>query len=180
MRGAWSLVDGDPVGSGFPLGKLLERVEPGPRAKYRRVHFPPASRGDARAEEGRSPTAPIARVWRIDEAMKPLTILAVGLYRARCCPTRTAPRCGSSIPWKYGSRGSSAIVRIHLMPDEPVTTWNVMAPQEYGFYANVNPEVDHPRWSQHERAADRRVPQRKTYVQRLRRPRVPECTRAWI
>ena len=90
---------------------------------------------------------------RIDEAMHPLTILAVGLYGKTLPPQNGAP-VRLVVPWKYGFKSIKSVVGIKFVDREPPTTWNLLAPHEYGFYANVNPEVDHPRWSQ---ASERRI-----------------------
>jgi sulfoxide reductase catalytic subunit YedY len=90
---------------------------------------------------------------RIDEAMHPLTMLAVGLY-GRTLPNQNGAPLRLVVPWKYGFKGIKAIVKIAFVKEQPKTTWSKMAPGEYGFYANVNPEVDHPRWSQ---AKERRI-----------------------
>jgi sulfoxide reductase catalytic subunit YedY len=89
----------------------------------------------------------------MDEAMHPLTILAVGLY-GRTLPNQNGAPLRLVVPWKYGFKGIKAIVKIAFVKEQPKTTWNKMAPGEYGFYANVNPDVDHPRWSQ---AKERRI-----------------------
>jgi sulfoxide reductase catalytic subunit YedY len=83
----------------------------------------------------------------LDEAMHPLTILAAGLY-GRVLPNQNGAPIRLVVPWKYGFKSIKSIVRIRLVRDQPRTTWNLVAPHEYGFYANVNPDVDHPRWSQ--------------------------------
>jgi sulfoxide reductase catalytic subunit YedY len=90
---------------------------------------------------------------RMDEAMHPLTLLSTGLYNRNLLAQNGAP-VRLVVPWKYGFKSIKSIVRISLVERQPETTWNMMAPQEYGFYANVNPEVDHPRWSQ---ARERRI-----------------------
>jgi sulfoxide reductase catalytic subunit YedY len=90
---------------------------------------------------------PYVEGLRMDEAMHPLTILASGLYGRQLAPQNGAP-LRLVVPWKYGFKGIKSIVRITLTDKEPPTTWSGFAPNEYGFYANVNPEVDHPRWSQ--------------------------------
>ncbi len=91
---------------------------------------------------------------RIDEAMHPLTLLAVGVYGDALPPQNGAP-LRLVVPWKYGFKSIKSIVSIHFTEQMPATSWNMTAPQEYGFYANVNPQVDHPRWSQ---ATERRLP----------------------
>jgi sulfoxide reductase catalytic subunit YedY len=90
---------------------------------------------------------------RLDEAMHPLTLMATGIY-GEALPNQNGAPIRLVVPWKYGFKSIKSIVRITLTEDEPPTTWNMMAPHEYGFYANVNPEVDHPRWSQ---ATERRI-----------------------
>ncbi len=140
---AWSMVI---PWVGFPLGKLLDAVEPWSEAKYvafTTLHDPsrmPGQRGDVL-------DWPYVEGLRMDEAMHPLTILASGLYGRQLPPQDGAP-LRLVVPWKYGFKGIKSIVKIDLVRDEPPTTWNLAAPREYGFYANVNPNVDHPRWSQ--------------------------------
>jgi sulfoxide reductase catalytic subunit YedY len=132
--------------SGFPLARLLERVEPMGGAKY--VAFEtlldPVRMPNQRA--GVLPW-PYSEGLRIDEAMHPLTILAVGLYGHELPPQNGAP-LRLVVPWKYGFKGIKSIVKITLVASRPASTWNRTAPNEYGFFSNVNPEVDHPRWSQ--------------------------------
>src|SRR5690606_5582102 len=96
---------------------------------------------------------PYVEGLRMDEAMHPLTILATGLY-GRDLPNQNGAPLRLVVPWKYGFKSIKSIVRISFVEDQPPNTWNLMAPHEYGFYANVNPEVDHPRWSQ---ATERRI-----------------------
>jgi sulfoxide reductase catalytic subunit YedY len=146
---AWSMVV---PWVGFPLGDLLARVEPTSRAKY--VAFttlldPEQMPGQRR----RVLDWPYVEGLRIDEAMHPLAILAVGLY-GKVLPNQNGAPLRLVVPWKYGFKGIKSIVEIRLTETEPPTTWNAAAPQEYGFYANVNPAVDHPRWSQ---ATERRI-----------------------
>ncbi|HKP85305.1 MAG TPA: protein-methionine-sulfoxide reductase catalytic subunit MsrP [Blastocatellia bacterium] len=131
---------------GFPLSKLLDRVQPTSEARY--VAF------ETLADAGRMPNLrsnvldwPYVEGLRLDEAMHPLTILASGLYGETLPPQNGAP-LRLVVPWKYGFKGIKSIVKIRLVEDEPPTTWNLAAPDEYGFYSNVNPNVDHPRWSQ--------------------------------
>ena len=90
----------------------------------------------------------------MDEAMHPLTLMAVGLY-GKTLPNQNGAPIRLVVPWKYGFKSIKSIVRIRLTEKPPFTTWQALAPREYGFYANVNPEVDHPRWSQ---ASERRLP----------------------
>jgi sulfoxide reductase catalytic subunit YedY len=96
---------------------------------------------------------PYVEALRMDEAMHPLTILAAGLYGETLLTANGAP-LRLVVPWKYGFKSAKSIVRIRLTSDEPKTAWNKAAPQEYGFFSNVNPKVDHPRWSQ---ATERRI-----------------------
>jgi methionine sulfoxide reductase catalytic subunit len=131
---------------GFPLSKVLDKVEPTSQAKYvafqtlydpKRMPYPLSSGLDWPYVEG----------LRLDEAMHPLTILATGLYGETLPPQDGAP-IRLVVPWKYGFKSIKSIVKISLVADEPPTTWNMQAPNEYGFYSNVNPNVPHPRWSQ--------------------------------
>ncbi len=146
---AWSMVV---PWVGFPLGDLVRRVEPTSRAKY--VAFqtlldPAQMPGQRR----RVLEWPYVEGLRIDEAVHPLTMLVAGLY-GRVLPNQDGAPLRLIVPWKYGFKGIKSIVRIHFAEQEPPTTWSRMAPSEYGFYANVNPDVDHPRWSQ---AYERRI-----------------------
>jgi len=146
---AWSMVV---PWVGFPLASLVRRVEPTSRARY--VAFTtlldpaqlPGQRRDVL-------DWPYQEGLRIDEAVHPLTLLAVGVY-GRVLPGQNGAPLRLVVPWKYGFKGAKSIVRIRFQEQAPATTWARMAPQEYGFYANVNPEVDHPRWSQ---ARERRL-----------------------
>jgi sulfoxide reductase catalytic subunit YedY len=97
---------------------------------------------------------PYVEGLRMDEAMHPLTILAVGLY-GKTLPNQNGAPLRLVVPWKYGFKSIKSIVRIRLQEQQPKTSWNELAPREYGFYANVNPQVDHPRWSQ---KTERRLP----------------------
>jgi methionine sulfoxide reductase catalytic subunit len=137
---------------GFPLHKLLAEVKPTAEARY--VLFESAlvpGQMDA-AESGMFPF-PYLEGLRLDEAQHDLTLLATGLYNEPLPPQNGAP-IRLVVPWKYGFKSSKSLVRIALVADQPPTLWNTIAPQEYGFYANVNPAVDHPRWSQ---ATERRI-----------------------
>ena len=132
--------------AGYPLSKLLEVVEPTSDAKY--VAFETLL--DPKRMPGQKSDVlkwPYVEGLRLDEAMHPLTILATGLYGGTLPPQDGAP-IRLVVPWKYGFKGIKSIVKISLVADEPPTTWNIQAPSEYGFYSNVNPNVDHPRWSQ--------------------------------
>jgi len=131
---------------GFPLAKLLDQVQPLSQAKY--VAF--ESLADSRQMPNISSDVldwPYVEGLRLDEAMHPLTLLASGLYGETLPPQNGAP-LKLVIPWKYGFKGLKSIVKIKLVENEPPTTWNLAGPTEYGFYSNVNPNVDHPRWSQ--------------------------------
>jgi methionine sulfoxide reductase catalytic subunit len=146
---AWSMVI---PWVGFPLAELIKRAEPTSNAKY--VAF--TTKLDPNEMPGQKRSVldwPYVEGLRIDEAMNPLTVLAVGLY-GRTLPNQNGAPLRLVVPWKYGFKGIKAIVKIAFVREEPKTTWNKMAPGEYGFYANVNPEVDHPRWSQ---AKERRI-----------------------
>jgi methionine sulfoxide reductase catalytic subunit len=142
---AWSMVI---PWIGFPLSDLLKRVEPQGSAKY--VAFETLVRPDEMpGQHGLFQTLdwPYVEGLRLDEAMHPLTILAVGLY-GETLPNQNGAPVRLVVPWKYGFKSIKSIVRISLVENEPPTTWNKQNPGEYGFYSNVNPEVDHPRWSQ--------------------------------
>ena len=137
---------------GFPLHKLLEKVEPTSQARY--VAF------QTLMDPERMPNQrtgildwPYVEGLRLDEAMHPLTIMATGLYGETLPPQDGAP-IRLVVPWKYGFKSIKSVVKISLVADEPPTTWNIQAPDEYGFYSNVNPNVPHPRWSQ---ATERRI-----------------------
>jgi len=149
---AWSMVI---PWIGFPLSTLLKRFEPTSKAKY--VAFTtlkdPAQMPGQKSRFS-SIDWPYVEGLRIDEAMHPLTILAVGLY-GRTLPNQNGAPLRLVVPWKYGFKSIKSIVKIEFTEKEPPTTWNISAPKEYGFYANVNPAVDHPRWSQ---ATERRLP----------------------
>ncbi len=131
---------------GFSLSKLLQRVEPLSDAKY--VAFETLL--DPKRMPGQKTSVldwPYVEGLRMDEAMHPLTLLASGLY-GRALPPQDGAPIRLVVPWKYGFKGIKSIVRITLVATMPPTTWSRYAPDEYGFYANVNPQVDHPRWSQ--------------------------------
>jgi len=142
---AWSMVI---PWIGFPLADLLKRVEPLGSAKY--VKFETLVRPKEMAgQRGLVKTLdwPYVEGLRLDEAMHPLTILAVGLY-GETLPHQNGAPIRLVVPWKYGFKSIKSVVRISFTEKEPATSWNLKAPNEYGFYANVNPDVDHPRWSQ--------------------------------
>lgn len=144
---AWSMVV---PWIGFPLHKLLALVEPTSDAKYvafQTLYAPEIMPGQKDRFIGGGLDYPYVEGLRIDEAMHPLTLLTVGVYGKALPPQNGAP-VRLTVPWKYGFKGIKSIVSIKLTRERPPTTWNLAAPNEYGFYANVNPHVDHPRWSQ--------------------------------
>lgn len=146
---AWSMVI---PWLGVPLAQVLERVGVQPGAKF--VEFETLLRPEEMpAQRGRSLDWPYREGLRLDEAMHPLTILATGLY-GKPLPKQNGAPIRLVVPWKYGFKSIKSIVRITLTDTQPVSTWQAMQPGEYGFYANVNPRVDHPRWSQ---ATERRI-----------------------
>jgi sulfoxide reductase catalytic subunit YedY len=133
---------------GFPLSALIARAGPLGSAKF--VAFETLARpSEMRGQKGWFQTLdwPYVEGLRLDEAMHPLTILAVGLY-GETLPNQNGAPLRLVVPWKYGFKSIKSIVRISLVEKQPVTSWNKLDPAEYGFYSNVNPEVDHPRWSQ--------------------------------
>ncbi|MFH1766226.1 MAG: protein-methionine-sulfoxide reductase catalytic subunit MsrP [Gemmatimonadota bacterium] len=137
---------------GFPLKDLLAWVEPTSRAKY--VEFTTLFDPDQMPGQRRSVLDwPYVEALRIDEATHPLTLMATGLY-GKTLPNQNGAPLRLVVPWKYGFKSIKSIVRIRLVEDMPATSWNLVLPKEYGFFANVNPEVDHPRWSQ---ARERRL-----------------------
>ena len=137
---------------GIPLNALIKQAEPQASAKF--VAFQTVSAPDQMPNQKRDVLDwPYVEGLRMDEAMHPLTILAVGLYDDALPNVDGAP-VRLVIPWKYGFKGIKAIVKISFTDQMPPTTWNKMAPNEYGFYSNVNPQKDHPRWSQ---ATERRI-----------------------
>jgi len=146
---AWSMVI---PWQGFPLRDLLNWVQPTSRARF--VEFTTLFAPDRMPGQRRGVLPwPYVEGLRLDEAMHPLAILATGLY-ARPLPNQNGAPLRLVVPWKYGFKGIKAIVRIRLVTAQPRNTWQIIAPDEYGFYANVNPDVDHPRWSQ---ARERRI-----------------------
>ncbi len=146
---AWSMVV---PWVGFPLGDLLKRFEPAGNAKYVRfktLYDPQQMPGQRRAVL----RWPYVEGLTMAEAMHPLTLMVVGVY-GRELPNQNGAPLRLVIPWKYGFKGIKSIVEIEFVERQPQTSWAIAAPSEYGFYANVNPEVDHPRWSQ---ASERRI-----------------------
>jgi sulfoxide reductase catalytic subunit YedY len=137
---------------GFPLKDLLAQVKPTSKAKF--VAFETLMRpSEMPGQRWDTLQWPYREGLRIDEATHPLTLLAVGLY-GDVLPNQNGAPVRLVVPWKYGFKGAKSIVRISLVEKMPVTAWNLLAPREYGFYSNVNPAVDHPRWSQ---ATERRI-----------------------
>lgn len=141
---AWSMVV---PWIGFKLSDLLAKADPTGNAKY--VAFQTLSRPEEMPGIGWSPSFPWPYVegLRLDEAMNPLTLMATGMY-GESLPNQNGAPLRLVVPWKYGFKSIKSIVKITLTEKEPPTTWNNIADNEYGFYSNVNPEVDHPRWSQ--------------------------------
>jgi sulfoxide reductase catalytic subunit YedY len=146
---AWSMVI---PWQGFPLRDLINWVRPTSRARF--VEFTTVLAPEQMPGQRRSVLPwPYVEALRMDEAMHPLTILATGLYN-RPLPNQNGAPLRLVVPWKYGFKSGKALVKIRFATEMPATTWNIAAPEEYGFYANVNPDVDHPRWSQ---ARERRI-----------------------
>ena len=146
---AWSMVI---PWLGFPVRDLLTLVEPTSHARF--VEFTTLLDPEQMPGQRRNVLPwPYVEGLRLDEAMHPLALLAVGLY-GKALPNQNGAPIRLVVPWKYGFKSVKSIVRIRLVREQPTTTWNAVAPREYGFYANVNPEVDHPRWSQ---ARERRI-----------------------
>lgn len=146
---AWSMVV---PWVGFAFADVIKKVEPTSRAKFvefTTLYDPEQMPGQKR----RVLTWPYVEGLRIDEAAHPLTLLAVGLY-GKVLPNQNGAPIRLVVPWKYGFKNIKSIVRIRFTEKQPKTTWNLAGPKEYGFYANVNPHVDHPRWSQ---ARERRI-----------------------
>jgi sulfoxide reductase catalytic subunit YedY len=146
---AWSMVI---PWIGFPLKSLLDNVEPLGTAKYvafETLYDPEQMQSSFSA----GIDFPYVEGLRLDEAMHPLTILSTGLY-GKVLPNQNGAPIRLVVPWKYGFKSIKSVVKITLTDFEPPTTWNISAPDEYGFYSNVNPNVDHPRWSQ---ASERRI-----------------------
>ena len=140
---AWSMVI---PWRGVPLKDVLARFEPTSRAKY--VAFKTVVRPEQMPGQRRNVLDwPYVEGLRMDEATHSLTLLATGMY-GRDLPNQNGAPLRLVVPWKYGFKGIKSIVQIHLQEAQPPTTWNLAAPDEYGFYANVNPDVDHPRWTQ--------------------------------
>jgi sulfoxide reductase catalytic subunit YedY len=146
---AWSMVV---PWIGYPFSALAKLAEPTPKAKYvaYETYF-----NTSQMPQGRwaGIEFPYVEGLRLDEAMHPLAILCVGLY-GETLPNQNGAPVRIVVPWKYGFKSIKSLVRIRFTQDMPPTTWNLSAPHEYGFYSNVNPSVDHPRWSQ---SSERRI-----------------------
>ena len=137
---------------GVPLGRVIDRLSPTSRARF--VEFTTLHDPDQMPGQRRNILPwPYVEALRLDEARHPLALLVTGLY-GKPLPNQNGAPLRLVVPWKYGFKGGKSIVRIRFTERRPRTTWNVAAPDEYGFYANVNPKVDHPRWSQ---ARERRI-----------------------
>lgn len=147
---AWSMVI---PWIGVPLSEVINKVGPMPSAKY--VEFTTLLRPSEMFGQ-RAPVLewPYVEALRMDEAMHPLTLMVVGLY-GKVLPNQNGAPLRVHVPWKYGFKSGKSIVRLRFTDQQPRTTWAISAPSEYGFYANVNPTVPHPRWSQ---AKERRLP----------------------
>ena len=141
---AWSMVI---PWVGFPLADLLTRFKPNSRAKYVAFETIYDRRNPLRGQRKSVLVWPYREGLRMDEAMNPLTFMAVGLY-GELLPNQNGAPLRLVVPWKYGFKSIKSIVRISFVEKEPPTSWNHSSPREYGFYSNVNPKVDHPRWSQ--------------------------------
>ncbi|MDH3494941.1 MAG: protein-methionine-sulfoxide reductase catalytic subunit MsrP, partial [Acidobacteriota bacterium] len=149
---------------GFPINALLDRVEPLSKAKYAafQTFYPGSNPVNLKLPEGDNGMQsgifagirfPYVEGLRLDEALHPLAILATGLY-GKELPNQNGAPLRLVVPWKYGFKSIKSVVRISLTEEQPPTTWNIANSREYGFYSNVNPNVDHPRWSQ---ATERRI-----------------------
>lgn len=137
---------------GFPLNEIIRRAEPTGKARY--VEF--VTLNDPNQMSGQRTRVldwPYTEGLRLDEAMNPLTLLTVGLY-GEVLPNQNGAPIRLVVPWKYGFKSAKSIVKIRFVEKQPLTAWMKATPEEYGFYSNVNPEVDHPRWSQ---ARERRI-----------------------
>ncbi len=162
---AWSMVV---PWTGIPMKRLLEQFQPNGNAKYvefTTLHRPREMRGQGSVFTGID--WPYVEGLRMDEAYHPLTLMVTGVY-GKPLPNQNGAPWRLIVPWKYGFKGGKSIVKIRFTRRQPKNTWNILAPREYGFYANVNPDVDHPRWSQ---ASERRLP--STIFNPNRRPTLP-------
>jgi sulfoxide reductase catalytic subunit YedY len=146
---AWSIVV---PWIGYPLSTILNLVQPTPAAKFVAFesYYNPAQMKEASYA---GIQFPYVEGLRLDEAMNPLALLTVGMY-GETLPNQDGAPVRIVVPWKYGFKSAKSLVKIRLVKSQPPTTWNLAGPDEYGFYSNVNPQVDHPRWSQ---AKERRL-----------------------
>ena len=146
---AWSIVV---PWIGFPFSEIAKLAEPTPKAQFVAFesYYNPMQMPQSKFS---GLDYPYVEGLRLDEAMNPLTLVTVGMY-GETLPNQDGAPIRMVVPWKYGYKSIKSIVKIRFVGKEPPTTWNRMAPQEYGFYSNVNPNVDHPRWSQ---AKERRL-----------------------
>jgi sulfoxide reductase catalytic subunit YedY len=145
---AWSMVI---PWNGFPLADLIKRFKPTSKAAY--VAFETLNDKDLPGMRGSSLDWPYREGLRMDEAMHPLALMAIGIYGDEI-PNQNGAPMRLVVPWKYGYKSIKSIVRISFVEKQPPTTWNMLQPSEYGFFSNVNPDVSHPRWSQ---AKERRL-----------------------
>ena len=145
---AWSMVV---PWNGFSLADLIKRAEPNSKAKY--VAFETVVQDDLPGVSRNVLDWPYREGLRMDEAMHPLALLAIGLYGEEM-PNQNGAPIRLVVPWKYGYKSIKSVVKISFVEEQPETSWNLSAPNEYGFYSNVNPDVSHPRWSQ---AKERRL-----------------------
>jgi sulfoxide reductase catalytic subunit YedY len=146
---AWSMVI---PWQGIPLSQLISKFQPLPSAKF--VEFTTVLRpSEMPGQQANNLQYPYLEGLRMDEAMNPLTLMATGIYGKPLLTQNGAP-LRLVIPWKYGFKGAKSIVKIRFTDKQPLNTWQLTNPNEYGFYANVNPTVDHPRWTQ---ASERRI-----------------------
>ncbi len=162
---AWSMVV---PWQGIPLARLIERLKPSSDARFvefQTLHRPDEMRGQRSWFS--SIDWPYVEGLRMDEAMHPLSLMAVGVY-GKPLPNQNGAPLRLIVPWKYGFKSIKSIVSIRFRKRQPRNTWSLLAPREYGFYANVNPDVSHPRWSQ---ATERRLP--STFLDPNRRPTLP-------
>ena len=157
---AWSMVI---PWVGFSLADLIKRFEPNSKAKYVAFETIYDKDNPLPGQYRKSLEWPYREGLRMDEAMNPLTMLVTGLY-GRPLPNQNGAPLRLVVPWKYGFKSIKSIVRIRFTEQEPVTSWNMSAPQEYGFYSNVNPSVSHPRWSQRRERVIGRLFKQKTLM----------------
>ena len=161
---AWSMVI---PWQGFALGPFLQRFAPTSEAKY--VAFETVVQEDLPGVRRNVLDWPYREGLRMDEAMNPLSFIATGMYDDEILPNQNGAPLRLVVPWKYGFKSIKSIVRVSFVAEQPPTSWNMSAPNEYGFYSNVNPEVSHPRWSQ---AKERRLAGDKKGIAALFSPKI--------